>query len=357
MKNLDFPLFKTRMGGGQKFMLEDPVERRKYFKLKVGPEIEKIKDYLNKGNTFIAFLVGKKNAGKGTYSKLFMEAVGSDKVAHLSIGDIVRSVDRDLQNEVKRAELIKYLKEKYRGFITVEEVIERLKSRSTKNLLPTEAILSLVEREIDRLGRKAIFIDGFPRNLDQISYSLFFRALMGYRNDPDLFVFIDVPEAVIDERLKYRVVCPKCFTPRNIRVLRTKNIGYDKLTKKFYLMCDNSACSGVRMVPKEGDDLGIEAIRERIEIDDKVMRMLLNLQGVPRIYLRNSIPIDQANEYVDDYEITPAYRYEYDEKTKEVKVIEEPWSIKDDNGVQSYSLLPAPVEVALIKQIAHVLGL
>lgn len=357
MKGFEFPLFKTKTGGNQKFILEDPVDRWKYFRLKAGQEIEKIKDYLSKGNTFVGFLLGKKNSGKGTYSKLFIEAIGSDKVAHVSIGDIVRSVDRDLQDENKKTELIKYLEKKYRGFIPVEEVIERLIHRSTTNLLPTEVILALVEREIDRIGRKAIFIDGFPRNLDQISYSLFFRDLIDYRNDPDFFIFIDVPETVIDERLKYRVVCPKCFTPRNLRLLRTKSVGYDEQTKKFYLLCDNPACSGARMEPKEGDDLGIEAIRERIELDDKVMRILLNLQGVPKIYLRNSVPVDKAQEYVDDYEITPAYRYEYDEKTKEVKVIEEPWLIKDDNGILSYSLLPAPVAVALIKQIASVLGL
>ncbi|MDD5625679.1 MAG: nucleoside monophosphate kinase [Patescibacteria group bacterium] len=356
MKDVDFPLFKTKTGG-QKFMLEDPLERRKYFQAKAGPEIEKLKDYLNKGNTFIGFLLGKKNAGKGTYSKLFMEAVGNEKVAHISIGDIVRSVDHALQDETQKADLIQYLKKEYRGFIAVEEVIEKLKSRSTKNLLPTEAILTLVKREIDRLGRKAIFIDGFPRELDQISYSLYFRSLMNYRNDPDFFVFIDVPEAVIDERLKYRVVCPKCFTPRNIRVLRTKNVGYDKETKKFYLICDNPACGGIKMIPKEGDDLGIEAIRDRIEIDDKVMRILLRLQGVSQIYLRNSIPVDKADDYVDDYEITPAYRYEYDEKIGKVKTIEEPWSIKDDNNIPCYSLLPAPIGVALIKQIAQVLGL
>ena len=126
MKGLDFPIFKTKIEGeSQKFMLEDPVERHKYFELKAGLEIEKLKEYLRE-NTFVGFLLGKKNAGKGTYSKLFMEAVGSDKVAHVSIGDIVRNVDKDLKDETRRAELIKFLRERYRGFITVEEVVERL---------------------------------------------------------------------------------------------------------------------------------------------------------------------------------------------------------------------------------------
>jgi len=357
MKGTDWPCFKTKMlGVTGKFILEDPVERRKYFQAKTGREIEKIKEYLE-GNIFIGFLLGKKNSGKGTYAKLFIEALGTDKVAHLSVGDIVRSADAALRDEKNKRELTEYLKKNYRGFITVEEVAERILGRSTSGLLPTEAILALIEREIDHLGRKAVFIDGFPRSLDQISYSIFFRTLMGYRDDPDFFVFIDLPEAVIDERLKYRVICPKCKTPRNIKLLRTKNVGYDMKTKSFYLMCDNPICEGARMIAKEGDELGIEAIRDRMELDDKVMRMLTELQGVPKVYLSNSIPVTVAKDYVDDYEITPAYRYEYDEKTKIVKIIEEPWSVIDDNGKPCYSLLPAPVAVAMIKQIAQVLGL
>jgi len=357
MKGIEFPLFKTKIAGvSQKFMLEDPVERRKYFQAKAGKEIEKIKEYLE-NNTFVGFLLGKKNSGKGTYSKLFIEALGTDRVAHLSVGDIVRSADAALRDEKSKKELTEYLKKNYRGFITVEEVVARILGRSTSGLLPTEAILALLEREMDHLGRKAVFIDGFPRHLDQISYSIFFRTLMGYRNDPDFFVFIDLPESVIDERLKYRVICPKCKTPRNIKLLRTKNIGYDVKTNDFYLMCDNSGCGGARMVAKEGDELGIEAIRDRMELDDKVMRLLTELQGVPKVYLCNSIPVAVAKDYVDDYEITPAYRYEYDGKTKGVKVIEEPWSVKDDNGKPCYSLLPAPVAVAMIKQIAQILGL
>ena len=111
------------------------------------------------------------------------------------------------------------------------------------------------------------------------------------------------------------------------------------------------------MVAKEGDSLGIEAIRERIEIDQTVMKTLLRLEGVPKVFLRNSVPVVKAGEFIDDYEITPAYRYEYDSKTRQVHVIEEPWVVNDNSGQQSYSLLPGAVAVALIKQTATVLGL
>jgi hypothetical protein len=111
------------------------------------------------------------------------------------------------------------------------------------------------------------------------------------------------------------------------------------------------------MRSKEGDELGIGAIRNRLEVDKKVMRMLLDLQGVPKVFLRNAVPVAKAKEYVDDYEITPSFCYEWDAGTKKVRVIEEPWVVKDDEGIRSYSLLPAAVAVSLIKQTAQVLAL
>ncbi len=361
MKGFLFPIFKTKVEGrSEKFMLEDPVERRKYFDLKAGVEIEKLRDFLQKGNTFVGFLLGPKNSGKGTYTKLFMEAVGEERVAHISVGDIIRAVHKDLETTEGKKNLTDYLKKQYRGFLAVEEALDVILGRDQSKHLPTEVILALVQREIDRIGRKAIFIDGFPRNLDQISYSLYFHTLIGYRDDPDFFVFIDVPETVIDERMKYRVTCPYCQSPRNLKLLRTKEVDYNADKKEFYLVCDNPNCSGfgkARMVSKEGDSLGIEVIRERLEMEAQVARKLIDLQGVPKIFLRNSVPVDQTKDYVDDYEITSSYGYEVDEKTGKVKVIAEPWVVRDDDGVLSYSLLPAAVAVALIKQTTQVLGL
>ena len=357
MKRNTFPLFKTKMPGVKRgFRLEDPVERKEYFQAKAGAEIALLRAYVAQ-HTFVGFLLGKKNAGKGTYSKLFMEAVGPEHVAHVSVGDIVRGVHKGLGDAAQKQELEEFLRRRYRGFVSLEKVFDVIVGRGTATLMPTELILALVEREIDKIGHKAVFIDGFPRNLDQISSSLYFRALMGYRDDPDFFVFIDVPEAVIDERMKYRVICPTCQSPRNSKLLRTKEIGYDEARQTFFLMCENPGCANARMSAKEGDELGIEAIRERIELDEKVMATLLGLEGVPKVFLRNAVPIDAADEYVDDYEITPAYRYERDAQSKKVRVTEERWVVNDDEGKPSYSLMPAPVAVAFLKQTASALGL
>lgn len=360
MQNKFFPVFKTKNPAESLlYRLEDPAERRKYFREKVGAEVEKIREYLDSGKTFVGFMLGKKNSGKGTYSKLFMEALGGDRIAHISMGDVVRSVDADMKNPERAAELEAHLHRTYRGFTPLSQIFEVLKGRDTKTLLPTEVVLSLMEREIARLGRKAIFVDGFPRNLDQISYSLYFRALMGYRDDPDFFVFIHVPESIIEARMQGRVICPSCQTPRHPKLLRTKEIGYDEEKKEFYLICDHSECAGVgegkRMVSKEGDELGMEAVRERNKSDEKVMDTLLRLEGVPKIYLRNAVPVAEAGDALDEYEITPSYRYEWD--GSKVIVHEEPWIVKDDEEADSYSLLPPAIVVSFVKQTAKVLDL
>ena len=354
----EFPLQKTKVEGVErKFNLSDLDERKEYFEAKVGGDIEKLKKYFADGKTFIAYFLGKKNAGKGTYTKLLMEIFGKDKIGHISVGDVVRDVHAAMEDENEKKELLSYLHKNYRGYISPEQGIEALLGRDTKTLLPDEFIMTLVKREIDKMDRKSLFIDGFPRNFDQISYSLFFKELIDYRKDPDIFLAIDIPEAVIDERMKYRVVCPICHTPRNLKLLATKEVGFDEEEKKFFLKCDNPECENVRMVAKEGDNMGIESLRDRLEMDDKLINKVFSLHGVMKGMVRNAVPASVAKETVDDYEITPEFYYERDEKTGEIKTLERPFTVKDDEGVEVYSLMAPAVVVSLVKQLVKTLGL
>ena len=357
MKDINFPIFKTKSDDPSKsFDLTDFNQRQDYFEYKAGPEIKKLREYLE-NNTFVAYLLGKKSSGKGTYAKMLAEVIDKDKIVHFSIGDMVRSFDEIVGDENKKKELVAFLEKNYRGFLPLETIVKSLESRSTKTLLPSELILVLAKREIAKLGRKAIFIDGFPRDLDQISYSLFFRDLIGYREDPDVFVLIDVPTSVIDQRVKYRVICPLCQTSRSLKLLPTKNVEYSAKDDKFYLICDNSNCKGSRMITKEGDELGIEPIRERLNKDEVLIKQAMLLQGIPKVFLRNCIPVDKIKEFVDDYEITPEYNYTFDEKKKEVITTEKPWEVLDDEGKVVNSLMPPPVVVSLIKQLVKTLGI
>jgi adenylate kinase family enzyme len=354
---VEFPVIKTKVTGvTRKFDLSDLKERKEYFEAKAGPEIAKLRKYLE-DNTFIAYLLGKKNSGKGTYTKLMAEIFGADKIGHISVGDLVRKVYKDIEDPKKREEIVEYLGVHYRGYISVEDAIDALIGKNQKVLLPTEFILALLKREIDKYDRKVIFIDGFPRDLDQVQYSLYFKDLANYRLDPDIFIAIDIPESVIDERMRNRVVCPKCQAPRNLTTLRTKEIGYDQEADKYFLKCDNPECEGARMVGKEGDDAGIESIRDRLDLDDKLIKKVMSLHGIPKVLLRNAGPLLSMKESVDDYEVTPKYVYEYNKQTGKVDVTEEPWIAKDDVNIDSYSLLSPPVVIALLRQLVKALEL
>ncbi|MEA2006550.1 MAG: nucleoside monophosphate kinase [Patescibacteria group bacterium] len=354
----EFPLFSSKVEGvEEKFNLFDLEDRRRYFEAKAGDEIKKLKEYFDGGNTFIAYLLAKKAAGKGTYTKLLMELFGKDKIEHISVGDTVRAVHADIQDEQKKEELKKYLESNYRGYMSIDEALNAFLGKTQDKLLPTEFILALVKREIDKLDKKTLFIDGFPRDLDQVSYSLYFRDLINYRGDADIFVLIDIPEAVIDARMQARVVCPKCQTPRNLKLFTTKKVGYDAEKNEYYLKCDNPECGDERMRGKEGDNMGIESIRDRLELDDKLAQKVFSLHGIPRVLLRNAIPVDKAGTHADEYEITPEYYYERKGETDEAEIKEKPWVVKDDEGVDVYSLQAPPVAVSLIKQLVKNLGL
>jgi len=354
---MQFPIFKTKIKGlNRKFNLIDLEEQKKYFEAKAGEDIKKLKEFLNE-NTFIAYFLGKKNSGKGTYSKIFTRLIGPEKITHISIGDMIREADKELADAEKRKGLIAFLEKNYRGFKSLKEIISLLESRSTRTLLPTELILVLIKREIEKTGKKTLFIDGFPRGLDQIDFSLFFRDLIGYRNDSDVFVLIDIPETIIDERIKYRRVCPVCKTSRNLKLYPTPEVGYDKEKNEFYLICDNPDCKNIKMVAKEGDELGIEPIKARLKRDGELIQKALSLYGIPKVLIRNSVPVNVAKEYIDDYEITPEYVFKWNEDLKKVEIEEKPWTVESDKGVKSYSLLAQPATVSLIKQLVDVFNL
>jgi len=161
---------------------------------------------------------------------------------------------------------------------------------------------------------------------------------------------IDVPMNIINERIKWRRICSKCNTSRSLKLLPTSKIGHDD--DGFYLICDESGCDGGKMVMKEGDEKGIEPIKDRLLMDEEILKKAYSLYGVPKVLLRNAVPADVAREYVDDYEMTPGYSFEMVDG--EIKTIEEPWIVADDDGVQCVSLQAAPVVVSMIKQLVEV---
>ena len=109
------------------------------------------------------------------------------------------------------------------------------------------------------------------------------------------------------------------------------------------------------MVCKEGDELGIENIRERIIDDLNLMEQARKMYGIEKVEIYNSLEKEKALDYVDDYELTKEFVFNK-EKDGSVSKKAKPFSVMDD-GKEYISLLPAPALIQLIKQLVVKLGL
>ncbi len=347
---VDYTYIKTKVDKYKHFDLTKPAQRKLYFNQRVGDEIDKLRVFL-KNNSFIGYFAAPKMAGKGTYTKMLLEIIGKEYFEIISVGDLVRDADKEFNTEGKDSDLYQYMLQNYRGTISLEEIFDSLVNRSIATLLPTELILTLIKRKIDDLDKKTIFIDGFPRKVDQVSYSLYFRDLVNYRDDPDLFILINIPIKIIDDRMKTRRICPVCKLSRSLQFNPTSIAKQED--GEVYFVCDNVNCEGdnEKLVPKEGDEKGLENIKERIINDFELMEIVRKMYGIPKIELYNAIEVDKAKDLVEDYEVTKSYRYELE--NNKVNILKEPYKIAVQ-GKEFYSLRPEAVVVQLIKQLFEV---
>lgn len=354
---MEYPIFNSKsLSVGDVYDLADSTDRLKYFHAKLGSKIEEVKMYLETGS-FVGYMLAKKLAGKGTYAKMMGEILGPDRFAHISVGDVVRKYHTLLENPDDYTELRAYFQKNYRGILSVDDAINALLNRTQDKVsIPTDFLLALLKREINSLGKRALFIDGLPRNMDQISSSLYFRDLINYREDPDFFILIESPLEVLNARIKHRRVCPQCHTSKNMLFNPTEFVKYDNDTRQFYLICDNKHCSGYGKsicVSKEGDEVGIKSIEQRLKDDQHLMDVASNLQGIEKILVKSSVPIDEASQYFEEYEIQQAINYSLE--GDKVNSSKSSWVFKDDNGVDSVTMYAATFVVNIFNQIHKIL--
>lgn len=336
--------------------LSNPVDRLAYLESEVGDEIVAIKKYLEK-NSFIAYMLAKKQAGKGTYATMLREVLGEDKISHLSVGDIVREAQQKVGTEKGLEEIKTWFNTNYSGGFRIDDLIEMLMNHEFAKYFPTGMIISLLEKAIHDSKGKALLIDGFPRTIAQIENTLNFADLIDYRPDPDFFVHIECPEEVILERYKGRRVCSKCGTSRNISLLPTPTVSYDEGSGEYVLHCDNPSCNNNPLVKKEADDLGYEAVAKRNSDTQELMDEIKKFTSEEStIILRNVVPVKGFDEkYL--YTVTKYSEYVLDKNTGAVSRIDKEWIVKDDDGTRCYSYYAAPVIKEFIKQLAKKLAL
>src|ERR1700722_11919190 len=109
-----------------------------------------------------------------------MKPVAKEPGAHLPVGGIGRDIPAQVETEEGKAALVAFLKENYRGFHSVDETIDQILGRSQTTLLSSDLTMALIKFEVSKNAGKAIFLDGFPRSLDQVGHSLYFKDSLGY---------------------------------------------------------------------------------------------------------------------------------------------------------------------------------
>jgi adenylate kinase len=125
-------------------------------------------------------LFGAPGSGKGTQAQLLSEHLN---IKRISLGDLLRE---EVKNDTELGKKVKEYMEK--GL-----------------LVPDDIVVSVIEKNIDDEG---FIVDGFPRNINQAF--LLEEILKKKNNELDVFIYLDVDENTIVERLSKRRVCKKC---------------------------------------------------------------------------------------------------------------------------------------------------
>lgn len=172
-------------------------------------------------------LLGAPGAGKGTIAKKLLTAV---KAAHISTGDILRGAVAAGTELGKKA----------KAFM------------DAGGLVPDELILGIMkERLAEPDAKQGFILDGFPRTVPQAEG--LDRILKDLKVKLTGAINIDVPEAVILERILSRRTCsnPKCQAIYNVKFMPPKVEG----------VCDK--CGGKLIVRQDETE---EVVRHRLQV-------------------------------------------------------------------------------------------
>ena len=176
-------------------------------------------------------LFGAPGSGKGTQAVMLAKELSLKKI---SLGDILRE-------EVK--------KESSLG--------QEVKSYMEKGLLvPDELVSRVIEESIDS---KDFILDGYPRNLAQAQK---LEEILKKKNtDMDVFVYLNVDEQTIVDRLSKRRICRVCNANYHLENMPSKEEG----------ICDSC---GAELAQRKDDTPDV--IRKRWEVFSKASQEILD---------------------------------------------------------------------------------
>ncbi len=154
-------------------------------------------------------LLGAPNAGKGTYASRLKEIY---KIPHISTGDLLREA---IKNNIKEGR-------------------EAKKFMDRGKFVPDELIINLLKERLSQPdAKKGIFLDGFPRTIEQAKI---LDKLIGI----DAVLNFDVNEEVALARSENRRICKNCGEIFNIVGIPPKKEGIcDKCGGQLYQRDDD----------------------------------------------------------------------------------------------------------------------
>jgi adenylate kinase len=189
----------------------------------------------------IVVLTGAPGAGKGTQADILAEKLGLRK---LSTGDALR----------------KHVKEGTDIGKIAGAIMER------GELVPDDVLFKILEAELNAVpSDKTVLLDGYPRNTSQAET---LENLKG-KHPVKAAIHLDVPRAVLIERLSGRRVCSSCGATYHVSSNPSKKEG----------VCDK--CGG--SLTQRKDDKP-ESVAVRLDVYEKTTRPILDFYRAKGLY-------------------------------------------------------------------------
>ena len=194
--------------------------------------------------------VGAPGSGKGTQAQRLLERYGTPQI---STGDILRQARKEGTALGKEAQ--KYM--------------------DAGKLVPDELIINLIQDTLGKGGfEKGWILDGFPRTLAQAE--ALDRMLGAAGEKVSSVLFLDVPAAVLLERIVGRRSCPKCGNVHHIKFHPPKVEGVcDKCQTALVQRADDTEEKAkVRQAAFEADTAAVIPYYERQKLVTRVDGLL-----------------------------------------------------------------------------------
>jgi adenylate kinase len=175
-------------------------------------------------------MFGPPGSGKGTHASILSREFN---IPHISTGDMLRE---EIKNNTKIAK-------------KMEDYTKR------GQLVPDDIVVEILQKRISQSDcRTGFILDGFPRTVPQ-------AEALEKTVKPDVVINLDVPDAIIIERLSTRLTCRNCGAIYNEHRLKP---GADRTCEK---------CAG--QLYKRNDDQP-QVIQERLKAYEKQTKPLID---------------------------------------------------------------------------------